>query len=155
MPTKDYYVALGVERRTISLMSDPGSILPSGEALQERFSRNFSGFGVPKGERIEGLNMDLILTEDEAVRGLDIQVRVPAPRPCDACGGTGRDWAFTCISCEGQGVIDGEAVVPVQIPPHVRAGSVVELPLAHLGIRNLVLCFHVSVTGARDPLPFG
>jgi molecular chaperone DnaJ len=136
----------------LSILSDPAGVWPSFEALHDRFFRNFTGAGVPKAERIEGLDMDLILTVEEARRGLVLQVRVPASRDCPTCGGIGWQWAFPCLDCEGRGTVEHEETVPVHIPAGIRTGTVVDFPLTELGIRNLAVRFHVSVTGARDPI---
>jgi molecular chaperone DnaJ len=140
---------------TFSLLADPDGIWPSGEALQERLTRNFTGQRVPKGERIEGLNMELVLTAEEAARGLVLRARVPVLRSCETCGGSGYDRGFPCLGCEEQGTVEMEATVEIPIPAGVRPGTVLEVPLAHLGIRNLVLRFHISVTGALEPFPIG
>jgi molecular chaperone DnaJ len=143
------------DRPAVTLLADPEGIHPSFESLHERLLRNFTGIGVPKSERIEGLNMDLVLTTEEATHGLALRVRVPTVHSCPACGGSGIDWAFPCALCERQGVVQEDDVVPVHIPPGSRTGTVVEVPLEDLGVHNLVLRFHVSVSAARDPIPFG
>jgi molecular chaperone DnaJ len=129
----------------VSILSEPASIWPSFEALADRWFRNFTG--------VEGLNMDLVLTPEEAARGLALRVRVPAVRSCPACGGSGFDWAFPCALCDRQGVVQDDELVTVRIPGGARSGSVLEVPLAELGVGNLVLRFHVSVTGDREPVP--
>jgi DnaJ-class molecular chaperone len=80
-------------------------------------------------------------------------VRVPTVRSCSACGGSGFDWAFPCALCDRRGVVQDDEVVMVTIPPGARSGTVLEVPLAELGVQNLVLRFHVSVTGDRQPVP--
>ena len=101
---------------TFSLLAEPDGIWPSGEALQERLARNFTGVGVPKGERIEGLNMELVLTAEEAARGLVLRARVPVLRRCETCGGSGHDRDFPCLGCEGQGTEEVEATVALPDP---------------------------------------
>jgi DnaJ-class molecular chaperone len=93
------------EKPAVSILSDADSIRLSFESHHERLLRNFTGPGVPKGERIEGLNLDLVLTPEEAARGLALRVRVPALHRCPACGGSGFDWAFPCSLCDQQGVV--------------------------------------------------
>ncbi len=75
------------------------TIHPSFEALFERFRRNFTGLGVPKGER----------------------------------------------SCQEQGMIEEEETVRVQIPPLVRDGTILEVPIRGLGIHNFYLRLHIRI----------
>jgi molecular chaperone DnaJ len=135
---------------SVSILDDPGSIRPSFEALRERLMRNFTGVGVPKSEAVEGLNMDLVLTPGEAAQGVVVAIGVPTVHRCPVCDGSGVDWAYPCAFCGHQGVVTEEEVVRVRIPPLVRPGTILEIPLESLGIRNLFLRFHVSITA--EPL---
>src|SRR5689334_11949878 len=55
--------------RPMSVLRGFQEIHPSSEALFARLLRNFTGLGVTKGERVEALQVEIILTSDEAVRG--------------------------------------------------------------------------------------
>lgn len=129
----------------VSILSEPESIHPSFDALVNRFRRNFTGLSVPKHERLEGLNLELLIDREAAARGGLLPVGVPVFRPCTACGGAGRDWMFPCLFCLGEGVVQEERVVPVRIPPISQPGAVVEVPLHGLGIHNFILRLHVRV----------
>jgi hypothetical protein len=118
---------------------------PSREELLNRLQRNFTGHGVPKGERLEGLNMELVLSPDEAIRGGLMHIYVPVFYPCSVCGGSGRDWFFPCLSCQGQGMIEEEETVRVHIPAFVRDGTILELPLRGLGVHNFYLRIHIRL----------
>jgi DnaJ-class molecular chaperone len=131
----------------ISLLGDPDSISPSYEALRERLRRNFTGKGVPKSEHLEALNMDLVLAPHEAQRGLALSVSVPTLHTCPDCAGTGMDWGQPCLTCGQAGLVEAAELVPVSIPARVTTGSLVEVPLEGVGIRNLRLRFHVAVSG--------
>jgi molecular chaperone DnaJ len=110
-----------------------------------RFVRSFSGGGVPKSDQVEDLNLEVVLTPDEARRGCVLPIGVPVFRRCPRCGGSGRDWLFPCWSCERQGMIDSEEIVRFGIPAMVRSGSIFEVPLQGLGIHNFYLRLHVYV----------
>jgi DnaJ-class molecular chaperone len=129
----------------VSLLGEPLAVRPSLEALLERLLRNFTGVGVPKAERPEGLTLEVILTPEEAVTGVELPVGLPHIVPCTECGGSGRVWLFPCVSCGESGVIAGERVIRISIPPSVRSGSVLELPLDGVGIRNLYLRLYVRI----------
>jgi molecular chaperone DnaJ len=128
-----------------SLMAEPDAIRPSFDALLGRVFRNFTGIGVPKAERPEGLTFEVILTPDEAVQGVEVPIGIPRIHPCPECGGTGRVWLFPCPACGTQGMIVTEGVVRIPIPPLVRPRSVIEVPLHGLGIHNLYLRLHVQI----------
>lgn len=101
--------------------------------------------GIRPSERLESLNLEVLLTLDEAARGCLISVGVPVFAWCSRCRGTGHDWVFPCLHCQQQGIIESEVPVPVRIPPLVTPGAVFELPLDGLGIHNFFLRLHVFV----------
>jgi hypothetical protein len=129
-----------------SILYDFMTIRPSFEALRARVLRNFTGMGVPKGERVEGLNVEVILSPDEARRGGVLRLGVPVFAPCTRCAGTGHTWGVACLACMGQGMSEQEKVVAVRIPPQVRHGAMLEMPLRGLGLHNLYLRLHMAVT---------
>jgi molecular chaperone DnaJ len=129
----------------VSLLAEPTAVRPSFEALVDRVVRNFTGLGVPKAERPEGLMVEVLLTPHEALRGVEVPLGVPGIHRCLECGGTGRAWLFPCASCEGEGAIATERVIRIPIPAGVRSGSVIEGPLDGLGIYNLYLRLYVRI----------
>jgi len=116
---------------------------PSVEALFNRFLRNFTGLGVPKGERGEALQVEIILTPDEATHGVIIPLGIPVFSPCPVCGGSGNAWLFPCTYCQAQGVVEEEKPVRIYIPPLVRDGTIMRAPIQELGIHNFYL--HLSI----------
>ena len=110
----------------------------------ERLFRNFTR-GVPKAGRPEGLTVEVILTPEEAMRGVTVPVGVPGLEPCPRCGGTGRVWMFPCALCGAVGSIASDHVVRVTIPPRIQSGSIIEAPLYGLGIDNLCLPLYTRV----------
>ena len=130
---------------SMSVLRDFQTIQPSFEALIERFLRNFTGLGVPKGERLEGLNVEVILSPYEAARGGVAPLGVPVFSPCPVCGGSGREWLFPCTYCREQGMIEEEETVRIPIPPLVREGTILEVPLRGLGIHNFYLRLYIRI----------
>ena len=122
------------------------TIRPSFDALFDRMLRNFTGIEVPKGERIEDLNIEVILSPLEAARGGVAPIGVPVFRPCSFCNGSGRDWLFSCMACGGQGMIEQEATVSVRIPPRVRDRTIIEVPIEGLGVHNFFLRLHIRIS---------
>jgi DnaJ-class molecular chaperone len=133
--------------RPISILHDFQTIRPSFDALFDRILRNFSGIGVTKGERLEDLNIEVILTPREAARGVVAPIEIPVFQTCWSCHGTGREWLFPCMACGGHGVIEEHETVSVRIPPMVRDRSVIELPIEGLGIHNFYLSLHIRIAG--------
>jgi molecular chaperone DnaJ len=129
-----------------SILYDFMTVHPSFDALRARVLRNFTGVGVPKGERVEGLNVEILLSPDEARRGGVLRLGVPVFAPCTRCAGTGHTWGDSCLACMGQGLSEQEKVVAVRIPPQVRHGTVLDMPLRGLGLHNFYLRLHIAVT---------
>jgi hypothetical protein len=55
--------------KAMSVLRDFKTIHPSFEPLFERFVRNFTGLGIPKGERLEDLNVEVVFSPEEAAQG--------------------------------------------------------------------------------------
>src|SRR4030095_3111765 len=130
----------------MSVLRDFETIRPSFEPLFERFLRNFTRENIPKGERLESLNVEVILSPEEAAGGVAIPVGVPAVYNCRQCGGAGRDWLFPCIDCNAQGIIEAEETVRVYIPPMVPDRAIIEVPIHGLGIHNFYLRLHIRIS---------
>ena len=122
------------------------TIRPSFDALFDRMERNLMGIDVPKAERIEDLDVGVILSPDEAARGVAASIGLPVFQRCSLCGGSGRDWLFSCIACGGEGRLEREATIPVQIPPMVSDRSIIEIPLRGLGVHNFYLRLHIRIS---------
>jgi len=131
--------------RPLSLLREFSSIRPSFEALYERFVRNFTKRQVPKGERIQGLNVDLLLSPEESTQGGSVAVRVPVFFACPQCDGSGRNWLFPCTNCAACGIIETENTIFVRIPSMLSERPAVDVPLHGLGIDNLFLRFHTRI----------
>jgi molecular chaperone DnaJ len=131
---------------TMSVLRDFETIRPSFEPLFERFLRNFTGERIPKGERLESLNVEVILSPEEAAGGVAIPVGVPVFYNCRQCGGSGRDWLFPCIDCNAQGIIEAEETVRVYIPLKVPDRAIIEVPIHGLGIHNFYLRLHIRIS---------
>jgi len=115
------------------------------EAEEEFFDwvgRHLVGSGVPKSGRVETLNVDVLLSPEEARTGGLLPIRVPGVSPCRACEGSGRQWLHLCATCGGGGLVYEETTVRVRIPGMVTDGAVWEVPVVEAG---LVLCVRIRV----------
>jgi DnaJ-class molecular chaperone len=132
--------------QNMSVLRDFETIRPSFEPLFERFLRNFTRENIPKGERLESLNVEVILSPEEATRGIAVGVSVPVFYTCRQCGGSGRDWLFPCVGCSAQGTIEQEETVRVYIPPMAPDRAIIEVPIHGLGIHNFYLRLHIRIS---------
>lgn len=130
----------------MSVPHDFRTCRPSFESLVDRFVRNFTGAGIPKGERLESLNVDVILSPGEAAKGGFLLMGMPVFYGCPQCGGSGHNWLFACTNCNAQGIIEGEKAVSVRIPPMVQNMTIIELPIDGLGIHNFYLRLHILIS---------
>jgi DnaJ-class molecular chaperone len=100
---------------------------------------------VPKGERAQALDFELILTPDEAQRGGVLPFGLPVVVDCPRCGGSGEEWLFHCRACRGTGAVEQRRVMRFRLPPRVRPDTILEAPLSGYGIDNLYLRLRVRV----------
>jgi molecular chaperone DnaJ len=134
-----------VPRAPISILAPPDTIHPSFAEVRDRFLRNFSGLHIPKAERIEALDLEVLLTREEAASGCVVPVGVPTFQRCPRCGGAGVAWPYACPYCRQSGMIETERVVQVHVPPMAPPGAIYEVALGGLGIHNFRLRLHVFV----------
>lgn len=130
---------------TMSVTGRPERLRPSFDALLERFARNFTGVHVPKSEHAEPLDFELILSPEEAARGVTVPFEIPVFVVCSWCAGSGHGSAGFCERCDGEGRLTDPRPLDVRIPADVRAGAVIEVSLTDLGVENLWLRVHVRV----------
>jgi molecular chaperone DnaJ len=132
-------------QRRISMRRHLAEVRPSEEAMFDRFSMNFHRAGLPKGERVEELKVDVAISKEEAERGTRIQLGIPVFAPCPGCGGRG------CDACRWQGMREGERGVAIDVPPMSGAGTTFVMPLSGLGIHNFYVRVRVRVDKGVEP----
>ncbi len=137
----------------------PGTYCPGRPAdpfSELRKSENFSSLdevlldalrmGGPFADRPHpraAIDLELVLSPEEARQGGTIFTRLPVTCACPACEGTGGVF-FVCLECGGSGIIRKTAALRIDVPPGVKHGTLLHAyvptrstPL-HLGIRVLV-----------------
>lgn len=105
--------------------------------------RHFTERRIPKSGSQRVVNVEVILSPEEALVGETVPIEVPAFAVCPACGGTGHDWYSFCDACGGLGVREGRRTARISIPPLVRDGTMWEVPLPDGGI-YLRVCIRVD-----------
>lgn len=63
----------------VSVLHDFDTIQPSFEPLFERWIRNFTGENIPKGERLEGLNVEVTVPTEKARFKPEAPCEYPGP----------------------------------------------------------------------------
>lgn len=145
-------IIVGHQRHPEPLVSEPLSVLhsfqelhPSGAALVERLRRNFTGLGIPTGQQRAGLEVEIILTPEEAMSGGIVPLGLSIFSPCPVCGGSGREWLFPCTYCREQRLVEEEKIMRIHLPPMIRDGTIMEMPIGGLGIHTFYLRLAIRI----------
>jgi molecular chaperone DnaJ len=135
-----------------SLLHSFRTSYPSFDELFDRLWLNFRDIGHPKAEAPEALHLEFLLTPDEAARGGQVRLMVPAEARCPTCGGCGGVGLYECWRCAGEGKIAGEFPMTLAFPAGTYDGYEAAIPLDRFGIRNLYLSvrFRTSRTGGDE-----
>ena len=125
--------------REASLSESFNTFGPSFDEIFDRLWSNFGQLTRPTAERLESLNVDVPLSEEEGLAGGSVRILVPTRAVCPTCRGHGSVGSYECWHCEGQGALTAEYPLMVSYPPGLRRDHVVRLALDELGIHNLSL----------------
>jgi DnaJ-class molecular chaperone len=117
------------------------SFTPSFDEIFDWLWSNFSDLNQPKSARVQNLTLEVTLTPEQARRGGNARVMVPAQAACPTCRGHGGVGFYECTRCAGEGVISGEMPVSVSFPPGLTKDHAVMIPLDRFGIPNT----HITV----------
>ena len=126
-----------VSMGAISPMRSFERFSPSFDEVFDWLWDNFSDVHHPKSDRVEHLTLEIPLTREQALRGGNATIMVPARSTCPVCRGYGIIGAYECHRCGGEGTISGEIPVAVAFPPGLMEDHAVVIPLDRFGIRNL------------------
>jgi hypothetical protein len=121
---------------SISLFRDFDVGRPSLEEVFDRFVESFTGRLAPKAGHVRPVELTFLVSPWQAARGGVVAVAVPVIYPCPDCRGSGRNFLYLCTSCGGRRVVAAEEPVHFRLPPRLRDGDVVEVPLEALGIHD-------------------
>ena len=124
------------------------SFTPSFDEIFDWLWRNFSDLAEPKSARVQNLTLEVTLTPEQARRGGNARVMVPAKAVCPSCRGYGGVGYYECVRCAGEGVISGEIPVSVSFPPGLTRDHAVMIPLDRFGIRNVHITVLFRPTGS-------
>ena len=117
------------------------SFTPSFDEIFDWLWSNFPDLTQPKFARVQNLSLEVTLAPEQARRGGNARIMVPAQAACPTCRGHGGVGFYECARCAGEGIISGEMPVSVSFPPGLTKDHAVMIPLDRFGIPNA----HITV----------
>jgi len=123
----------------ISLVRSFQTFSPSFDEIFDWLWSNFRSLSHSKSGSVRNLTAEVPITPEEARRGGQARVLVPAQATCPTCRGLGGVGPYLCARCAGEGVITGEFPLTISVPPGLASDHSVLVPLDRFGIRNLHL----------------
>jgi DnaJ-class molecular chaperone len=134
--------------------SDPLKSYPSSPFNEiDQFLRRFedswmgrrSDFFGEREKSFTDLSVEITLTPSEARRGCEIPLKIPFRVICRRCRGSGFVGELICGLCRGHGEQRLEKKINVSIPPGVRSGTEMRIPLRNpeLGGGDLIATLKV------------
>lgn len=131
---------------TANLARSFHSYSPSYDELFDRIFSNFRQTSQPKNEHLKNLNVVITLTPEQAFRGGQIKVELPAKLSCPSCLGKGWLGMHACWRCGGKSILSGEYPVMISYPSGISDNHAVQIPLHYYGIKNLYLTVHFRIS---------
>lgn len=93
----------------------------------------------------EAIDVQVVLSPDDAIRGGMVVLTVPSCTPCPTCRGSGCEKGWPCQMCQGTGLVEMDEEVQLAIPPAIGDGTRLEVPLPGLGIHGFYLRVQIRV----------
>ncbi len=156
---KALYDREALKNRSPAVRPQPYSSYPSGSVPSRLFDEIEAFFGRFEDfwenpwadffseieQNRQGLSVEIILTPSEARKGCKVLLEIPIWNRCRRCGGTGYVREWICGLCRGRGEERLEKKMRVAIPPGVKNGTEMRIPLRRLGLRGGDLIATVKV----------
>ena len=119
--------------------------------VEKFFDRLFNDFTQrrPGYRRFHGrkvLDVEVVLSHEEAAGGGVLPLWYPAVAQCRLCGGAGLAGRSICSACRGHGVVVSKKAVRIRLPAGVSDGSMFEVTIDDPGTPGIVLRLHILVT---------
>ena len=130
-----------VDMGEISPVRSFQSFTPSFDEIFDWLWGNYASLEQSKSGRVRDLTLEVPLTAEQARRGGNARIMVPAQAVCPTCRGQGGVGFYECSRCAGEGIISGEMPISVAFPPGLTKDHAVMIPLDRFGIRNA----HITV----------
>ena len=118
------------------------------EVTPEFFEELWRDLGFEPDDPFEdSLSAEVELTRREAEEGCEVPVEAPVETVCERCDGTGRRRGSVCARCEGTGAREVLLRTALQIPPGVRHGDRISVPLRAEGLEDLRVSLRITISG--------
>ena len=79
------------------------AVTPSFDEIFDWLWSNYSDLAQPKSARVQNLTLEVTLTPEQARRGGNARIMVPAQAVCPTCRGHGGLGFYECTRCAGEG----------------------------------------------------
>jgi molecular chaperone DnaJ len=79
----------------------------------------------PRQRFREAVHLDIVMSEEEAMRGGEVILEVPSDSSCRRCDGVGFDFFGWCRTCLGDGLVRTFERLRFRLPAGVETGDVV------------------------------
>ncbi|MFC1765438.1 DnaJ domain-containing protein [Planctomycetota bacterium] len=132
----------------ISLVRSFETISPSFDEVYDWLWSNFRNIAPPKNRDVQNLTIEVPISVQQARRGGQARIYVPAKALCPACHGHGVVGYYECPCCAGEGGIVGEYPVTVSFPPGLNTDHTVLFSLDRFGIHNAYLSVVFRITAS-------
>ena len=109
---------------------------PSFDEIFDWLWSNFASLGPAKSVRVKNLTLEVPITREQAARGGQARIMVPARAACPTCRGHGGVGPYECVRCGGEGAITGEVPLSIAFPAGLSEDHAVVIPLDRYWIRN-------------------
>ncbi|MBN1671769.1 MAG: J domain-containing protein [Kiritimatiellae bacterium] len=130
----------------ISVTRSFETVRPSLDEIFDWLWRNYRSLSHAKADEVRSLALEVPLTREQARRGGQARIHVPAQATCPTCRGFGGVGPYECGRCGGEGAITGEMPVWVSFPAGLAADHTVLVALDRFGIRNTYLEVRFRIT---------
>jgi molecular chaperone DnaJ len=138
-----------VDMGEISPLRSFQTFTPSVDEIFDWLWNSFASLNWPKSGRLQNLTLEIPLTTEQAMRGGNARIMVPARAACPLCHGYGSVGLYECSRCAGEGAISGEMPVSISFPAGFTQDHAVVIPLERFGLRNLRLTVLFRLTDDR------
>ena len=130
----------------ISLRDSFNTFSPSFSELFDRYWSNFMNMDQPKGESVENLNVEILISLKEARYGGQVKLMIPVRINCSVCQGFGTIRFWECSQCDGYGIIDSEIPLIVSYPAGIQNQFNKSISLNRYGINNFYLTVNFKLS---------
>jgi len=107
----------------------------------------FRDFSVGSERSHKDLFVEITLTPSEVRNGCEIPLEIPFLGLCRRCGGTGHVKGLICGLCRGRGEERLEKKIKVTIPPGVKNGAEIRVPLDDPDLEGIHLTATLKISG--------